>query len=104
MSMCCEMGEGECASVYESETRKARKPHRCCECGETIERGETYERVKGCWDGTWATYSTCLICSQIRKDYFCSSVFGQLWEALGECLGHECINPDHEDPWLAKNR
>jgi len=100
MSMCCcEMGDGELASVSETKMRRARKPHRCCECGETIEPGETHHWVRGLWDGCWETYRTCLVCHQIKQDYFCSWAFGALWEAVGECLGHECIDPDYENPW-----
>jgi predicted RNA-binding Zn-ribbon protein involved in translation (DUF1610 family) len=32
------------------ETLKARKPHRCSSCGETIAAGETYKRWR-CYDG-----------------------------------------------------
>ena len=45
---------------------KARVEHTCCECGRTIGRGEKYERVTGIWDGSASSYTTCLLCSEVR--------------------------------------
>jgi hypothetical protein len=36
-----------------SESRKARKDHRCSYCGETINKGRAYTFQKGNWDGRW---------------------------------------------------
>lgn len=46
---------------------RARKCHKCCECGMTIETGETYERVTGLWEGTPATMKTCVDCYSLRE-------------------------------------
>lgn len=48
--------------------RVARKQHRCCECLGTIEPADVYERVTGCWDGSMATFKTCLHCETARDD------------------------------------
>ena len=43
-------------------TRKARKPHKCDWCGETIEKGEEYEYQKYIWDGSlydWKSHKAC---------------------------------------------
>lgn len=36
-----------------SESRTARKPHRCTYCGEQINSGDTYTYQKGVYDGAW---------------------------------------------------
>ncbi len=67
---------------------KARKPHRCCECGELINIGETYEQAKGLLAGQWDTFRTCIPCVNMRDD-LCPG--GHFYEYLGdtirECLG-----------------
>lgn len=45
---------------------KARKQHRCEECGVAILPGELYERVSGKWDGYVDTFSTCERCHDLR--------------------------------------
>ena len=47
------------ADVYRSSTPRARKPHRCGECGGPIEPGEKYEYVFGVWDGWIGVFKTC---------------------------------------------
>jgi len=62
----------ELPSVLDVATRKARRKHICCECGFTIERGESYDTIAGCWDGVWAHYKQCLGCAQamtIARDH-----------------------------------
>lgn len=57
-----------------SETHpKARKTHKCYECGRRIEAGETYSRVWGIWDGRMDTHGTCRQCCALR-DYVKSNV------------------------------
>lgn len=46
-------------------TRKARKQHRCCECGAMIECGERYERHDGKWDGEMCTFKWCARCAEV---------------------------------------
>lgn len=52
----------ESPSFYNESYPKARKQHRCCECGRAIAKGEKYRRVSGKWEGDLATYSTCRRC------------------------------------------
>ena len=47
---------------YTVETRHARRQHRCCECGLTIEKGESYQRATGKWEDEIRTYKTCQRC------------------------------------------
>lgn len=55
--------------VFEEDMIKARKSHTCCECGSEIRPGETYQRVKGLWDGSWSNHKTCLRCVKLRRMY-----------------------------------
>jgi len=61
---------------------KARVEHQCCECGETIQPGQHYERTEGLWDGRWDTFKTCAPCVEIRDTYCCSYNYGELCEVL----------------------
>lgn len=65
--------------------KKARKVHRCCECGAEIQIGEQYERIAGKWDGEISVFKTCLTCSRIRVDY--CAPFTMLRVTLFEGLG-----------------
>ena len=49
---------------HHREIRRARKQHKCCECGGTIMPGEQYEHVRGKWDDV-ATFDTCERCHDI---------------------------------------
>ena len=53
-------------SFYESSTPKARKQHRCEECGGPIVPGEKYEYVTGLWDGEFSYFKTCERCVDLR--------------------------------------
>ena len=90
---CEHLSDGEGPSVVRECIRKARKSHRCDECGGEIAPGSLYEHVTGCWDGRWVTHKTCMICRQIRQDFFpCAFYYGELWSSLREQYGYE--------PWL----
>jgi hypothetical protein len=63
----------------------ARKPHACCECGETITPGQQYERATGKSEGEVWTAKSCKECREIRKAFVCGGwVFGHLWESIEE--------------------
>jgi len=63
----------------------ARKIHKCCECGESINIKDEYEYLKGNWDGQYSTFKTCLPCLSVRntmfKDGYC---FGMIWNDVIE--------------------
>lgn len=46
-------------------TPKARKEHKCGECGIKILKGEIYQVFTGKWDGNMDTYKSCLPCAQL---------------------------------------
>lgn len=45
--------------------RVARKPHRCIECREVIEKGELYHFHKSLADHHWFSSKTCLRCFEL---------------------------------------
>jgi len=55
-------------SVYTEEWKKAKKVHKCCECGLPIMPGETYQLFKGCYEGKWERYKTCRECNDLRHE------------------------------------
>lgn len=70
------------------EVRKARKPHRCCECDKEIQIGERYEHARGKFDGDMWSSDTCLICAEIADAFYCNGRMygGGLWEEMGYIL------------------
>lgn len=85
----CVLGyDGDEPDFYRSETRKARKPHECCECKGTIQPGQEYENVFGRWGGGFSTYKTCSLCVEIRTKFSCDGNWGfkLVWQALREDL------------------
>jgi hypothetical protein len=91
--------DGDCygPSFFDERFPKARKEHRCCECGEAIQPGETYEYVKGCWDGEFSVYKTCMTCRAIRHDYCCTWVYGELREAMWEAFDFDYVTGEARD-------
>ena len=95
---CCPLSSDETAgpSCSSQATRRARKPHACCECDETIPVGASYEYYSGVWDGRPDAYKTCLSCVEIRDHFTCKPgdesydlydnpggfIFGNLWNDL----------------------
>lgn len=66
---------------------RARKDHKCCECGGLIKKGEVYENVWGVWDFDQSTFKTCLECSLIRDSIYRQDEgipFGELLEWVSE--------------------
>lgn len=50
------------SETLDRKIRKARKPHQCDYCGQTIEKGEEYDWSKNIYDGTifeWHCHSSC---------------------------------------------
>lgn len=59
--------DGESPKAFYESVRIARKQHKCCECGSTIDPGEKYEHVKGLWYDDWEEFKTCMTCANIRN-------------------------------------
>ena len=56
--------------AFKESQPKARKTHTCYECNRVINKGETYTRESGIWDGKPQTYKTCGDCISIRGEFF----------------------------------
>lgn len=74
---------------------KARKAHRCVECRNIIQAGETYIRASGIWPDGPMSFKTCLICERIRSAVSratddpwddCGTAFGELYSEIPEYL------------------
>ena len=84
---CCLDFDYESPEMHSQRLRRARKPHICCECHETIPAGALYEFVWGKWDGQFNTYKTCARCANIRDEYFtCGFGYGCLVSDFRECF------------------
>lgn len=79
----------------------ARKPHKCCECGELIQPGLEYERATGLWDGyIFDTFATCIPCMRIRDDLCaCGFCYGDLWNTVWNCLRMDYLTGDFNPRW-----
>lgn len=86
--VCVYVGDYDGLNEFYSEAiRKARKPYKCCECGNPIAVGDQYERVSGKYDGEIFSERTCLPCVEIRKAFACGGwVCGELWESIRDQL------------------
>jgi hypothetical protein len=57
----------ESPAVYSKLNLKARKEHKCCECGGFIPKGEHYFKHLCCYSGYgWRTFKNCFVCEEIR--------------------------------------
>lgn len=54
-------------AFYHKETRKARKPHKCTECGRAIMPGERYEHIRAKWDSIPDVVRTCPRCLDLKR-------------------------------------
>lgn len=96
------MFECEVPKAFSDKIRRARKPHKCCECGCTIQPGEAYGRSSGVWDFGAASYAQHLDCRNaciLVRDYFNDGeclAFGGLMDWYGET--RHWIRPGSGDP------
>jgi hypothetical protein len=69
---------------------KARRSHKCYECGDVINPGDVYERASGLCEGSWWRASVCLACHDIAESLNCdgSREYGSLWERIGDVGAH----------------
>lgn len=88
----------EYPTIFEECRPRARKAHRCCECGGQIECGESYSRLSGLWDGRWKAYKTCVDCQELRKKIVDSCDHWEDQPALGEM--YETVFEDRDLTWI----
>lgn len=53
-------------SAFSESKVKARKNHKCSECGGAILVGETYQKTWGVWDSEVRTYKCCADCLEMQ--------------------------------------
>lgn len=68
-------------------------PHRCGDCGRTIDPGERYQRATGLYDGRWWTSKQCAQCSAAAR-WLTLVCGGWLWEGVAEDLGEHWAEVD----------
>ena len=51
---------------YDEKKVRAKKDHKCCECGGAILKGEVYKYISGLWGRRFESYKTCPDCTHIR--------------------------------------
>lgn len=68
--------------AFNSQTRKARKNHICCECRGRILAKEQYEYSSGIWEGRPDSFKTCLACIEAEKKF--NSILGSYCFNLGD--------------------
>lgn len=73
---------GEQPTACSEQRRRAKKAHRCCECGREIAAGEVYEYVSGIWDARPASFKTCLMCAEV-SDLACQCADDDWLPAFG---------------------
>lgn len=87
MNSCiCDSSSGNGGFAVEK-IQKARKGHRCYECGNDIKPGEKYELAKVCSDGSWNNFKTCLPCRSMRNSLMRCWTYGLVYESICEHYG-----------------
>ncbi len=65
--MTCYCDYDSSPSMHSEVWHKAKKEHKCCECGQAIKAGQQYQRISGVWDGDFSSYKTCERCADLRE-------------------------------------
>jgi len=81
------MYDGDGPSVSSEVTRKARKVHKCGECGRDIHPGERYSYTWGKWEGDISVHKCCAHCEVLRAwlgDVCGGWIFGMVGEDFAE--------------------
>jgi hypothetical protein len=89
--VCIGISYGDCdgePEICETRWPKSRKDRHCGECNRIIQRGETYQRCSGKFDGRFYDEVTCIGCAEVRDAFTCDvpPPFGQLWSEIKEFI------------------
>jgi hypothetical protein len=88
--------------LLEMKTYKAKKQHICYECGRKIDLGEKYQIEKLVGDG-FITVKTCSDCLSVRDAFFCTWVYGEMWQDVYEMLSDGNLPPSDCMTNITKN-
>jgi len=93
---CCYLSDsGDTPSFCFTTFPKAKKLHKCCECGRDIAAGASYQRTSGRWEHSFEVFKTCMDCYHIRSAFDCGGwTYGQLYSDLrdsAENLNTGCL-------------
>lgn len=102
MSDCYCDYDGPSPEFFHESLPKARKEHRCDECGGKVKPGETYRLIVGKWDGDLNTFKACPDCLELMTwaEAHVKCICWQLGEAHQNILD-EMSNWEKECPGLA---
>ncbi len=87
----------EFLQAYGYENRKARKEHRCCECGGIIRAGESYTYHHGILDGSGCSFKVCQDCQYLRDWFEKQTVYPEDGVAFEELYEHVF---ESDDIWV----
>ena len=90
--MCDVVDDGP--SCWRSEWRRARKPHTCVGCVETIRPGDRYHYSSGIWDGDPDSFKHCARCWRVFQILQEESDFGAVDLELNCGEDYEGDNPE----------
>ncbi len=79
---------------------KARKEHKCYECGEVIPVMAHYWREVYVFEGEITSHKTCLVCKSIRDVFFCD---GWAYHGIREALEDHLRDTGVEDVCFGKD-
>lgn len=82
----CSIDDAEPWTVYSQTERRARKDHRCCDCGRIIAKGERHTYATGLMEDSWYEYRACAHC-MAAAGWLMRMCNGWMWEHVGEELG-----------------
>ncbi len=76
----------------------ANKEHTCCECGQIIRIGSSYERDSAIFEGEFTVYKTCIPCRDVRRSTMeCGFYYGGLWAEIHEAYCQPELDEDGEE-------
>ncbi len=88
MSLMCGCDPDSYPEIFRVAYLKARKPHKCEDCGKTIQQGEEYEYSFQVYEGDASSTKSCLACAGIRESLadlgFCFEMGGLREAYIGE--------------------
>lgn len=91
----CMIDDAEPCEFYQRKTVKAAKPHKCCECGREIAKGEKYQFASIKFEGRFDCFHTCAHCDaasqwleEVCGGYRHNGLYEEMTEHLDE-YSHE---------------